>query len=202
MGRDPSGEPLQPEHAFEVARDAFARLSGWVRPPTAASWAVSWAVQPQSGSEPKARNVGSRPTIALVISIIRGPERSSAIFPNPLELLSGRQDLNLRPPGPQPEGWGRGGCRRPGFIGFLTSGVGSVLLSLIPVLIPEHVFARSGMPCAAYDGSYSPTRARYSRSLGRSAWRFDSWTSSSAATDTTMVVSAAGRSVARRSSSA
>lgn len=45
-----------------------------------------------------------------------------------------------------------------------------------------------------YEGSGSSLRCRYSRPFGRSAWRFDSWISASAATDTITVVSATARS--------
>ena len=54
--------------------------------------------------------------------------------------LSGRQDSNLRPPGPQPERWGVAQAMRPEFIGFSASECLPDPLSLIPVLIREHVF--------------------------------------------------------------
>ncbi len=75
---------------------------------------------------------------------------------------SGRQDLNLRPPGPQPERLGGGGASRPGFIGFLARELRLVSLSLIPVLIPEHTFcscARAGRPATAQPEAAEHTRA-------------------------------------------
>jgi hypothetical protein len=55
-----------------------------------------------------------------------------------------RWGSNPRPPGPQPEGWGTAQVMRPEFIGFLACGCCSVLLSLFPVLFPEHLFAAVG----------------------------------------------------------
>jgi hypothetical protein len=50
--------------------------------------------------------------------------------------VSGRQDLNLRPPGPQPERAGAGQYPQCVSAGLLVSECCSVSLSLIPVLIP------------------------------------------------------------------
>jgi len=57
-----------------------------------------------------------------------------------LLLQSGRQDLNLRPPGPQPEGWGVAQLMRPVFVGFSAPQRVPVALNLFPRLFPEHVF--------------------------------------------------------------
>jgi hypothetical protein len=54
--------------------------------------------------------------------------------------LSGRQDLNLRPPGPQPEGWGVAQVIEPVFAGFFASEFSSVSLNLFPKLFPKHMF--------------------------------------------------------------
>jgi len=54
-------------------------------------------------------------------------------------LESGRQDLNLRPPGPQPEGWGTAQGMEPVFTGFRGAECGSVALNLFPNLFPNAV---------------------------------------------------------------
>jgi len=54
-------------------------------------------------------------------------------------LRSGRQDLNLRPPGPQPEGWGIAQSMGPVFTGFRGSECGSVALNLFPNLFPNAI---------------------------------------------------------------
>jgi len=51
-------------------------------------------------------------------------------------LESGRQDLNLRPPGPQPEGSGVAQLMGPVFTGFLASECVPVALSSFPVSFP------------------------------------------------------------------
>jgi hypothetical protein len=50
--------------------------------------------------------------------------------------------LNLRPPGPQPEGWGAAQLPRPGFIGISASECVPVALKLFPKLFPKHLFAQ------------------------------------------------------------
>jgi hypothetical protein len=45
--------------------------------------------------------------------------------------------LNLRPPGPQPEGWGIAESMGPVLIGFLASECASVALNLFPNLFPN-----------------------------------------------------------------
>src|SRR5580692_8544931 len=79
-------------------------------------------------------------------------------------LVSGRQDLNLRPPGPQPEGWGSARLRRPGFIGFSASGCCPVLLSLFPVLFPGHMFVWVCEPTS--DRVLTATRAHDTTATG------------------------------------
>ena len=71
--------------------------------------------------------------------ILRVPAALGSLTP-PTTTQSGRQDLNLRPPGPQPEGWGAVLLMRPGFIGFSVSVCCAVLLSLFPNLFPKHLF--------------------------------------------------------------
>jgi len=55
--------------------------------------------------------------------------------------VSGRQDLNLRPPGPQPEGWSIAQAMEPVFTGFCASEFAWVSLNLFPKLFPKRMFA-------------------------------------------------------------
>jgi uncharacterized protein YndB with AHSA1/START domain len=68
---------------------------------------------------------------------------------------------------------------------------------------PPAPIRASPSPKGAYLSVCYPVSAwrKYSRSLSRSAWRFDWWTSSSAATDTRTVVPAAGCWTAREARS-
>src|ERR1019366_6355703 len=54
---------------------------------------------------------------------------------------SGRQDLNLRPPGPQSEGWGCARWITPVFVGCMASELLWGALKLDPKLDPKHSFA-------------------------------------------------------------
>jgi hypothetical protein len=82
--------------------------------------------------------------------------------------------LNLRPPGPQPEGWGVGEVTEPMFAGFLAYRCCWVALNLIPKLIPKHVFARagaSGVPArGALAGFHAPSSAA-ALIVGSDAWK-------------------------------
>ena len=69
---------------------------------------------------------------------------------------SGRQDLNLRPPGPQPERSRRTRCSSAVSSGLSRSELGSIALNWIPVLIP--VRGRSSTPTARDTGT-PPSRA-------------------------------------------
>ena len=76
--------------------------------------------------------------------------------PAPLELLSGRQDLNLRPPGPQPERWGIAGLMGPMLTGSSAAECLSVALNLFPRLFPKRMFA---LPLGRDASPISPARA-------------------------------------------
>jgi hypothetical protein len=58
-------------------------------------------------------------------------------------LRSGRQDLNLRPPGPQSEGWGCARWITPVFVGCMAAELLWGALKLDPTLDPKHPFARA-----------------------------------------------------------
>ena len=47
--------------------------------------------------------------------------------------------MNLRPPGPQPEGWGIAQSTEPVFTGFRRAECGSVALNLFPNLFPNAI---------------------------------------------------------------
>ncbi len=51
--------------------------------------------------------------------------------------------MNLRPPGPQPAGWGADQAKEPMFTGFAAAGCAGVFLNLITKLIPKRVFGRT-----------------------------------------------------------
>jgi hypothetical protein len=66
-------------------------------------------------------------------------------MPMPMPNQGERWGSNPRPPGPQTPYPGIAQLKRPGFIGFLACWCCSVLLSLFPVLFPEHLFAAVGV---------------------------------------------------------
>ena len=66
---------------------------------------------------------------------------------------SGRQDLNLRPPGPQPGGSGAPQSDAPMSAGISVSGLLSVSLSLFPVLFPVGANASLTIATSRSDGA-------------------------------------------------
>jgi hypothetical protein len=102
------------------------------------------AVRVRSASKPKHSRESAAvdpeaPESLSQSGILRASEALSGLLMR-TAFLSGRQDLNLRPPGPQPEGRGVGQLMRAGFIGFSASVCCAVLLSLFPNLFPKHSF--------------------------------------------------------------
>ena len=68
-------------------------------------------------------------------------------------LQSGRQDLNLRPPGPQPEGSGAAQSDAPISAGISVSGLLSVSLNLFPALFPVGANASLTIATSRSDGA-------------------------------------------------
>jgi hypothetical protein len=60
-------------------------------------------------------------------------------------LVIGETGFELRPPGPQPEGWGVGQVPGPMFAGFSACRCRWVALNLIPKLIPKRLFGSSAI---------------------------------------------------------
>jgi len=67
--------------------------------------------------------------------------------------------LNLRPPGPQPEGWGAAQLLGPVFVGLVALEPLSVALNLFPKLFPEHVFAHEKAVNSEHNEEFARNRA-------------------------------------------
>src|ERR1700761_5817261 len=96
-------------------------------------FAVTEAIEQQ---RTQANAVLRSPVFSGVFSRVRWPSQEMKV--------SGRQDLNLRPPGPQREERGADEAREPVFIGLSAPVCLPVLLILFPVLFPGHTFACYG----------------------------------------------------------
>ena len=143
-------------------------------PPTHARVGGIVGGNPTAHVPPTSRTCGLDNRKYLEFCSFASPWRVSAHRSAALEPLSGRQDLNLRPPGPQPEGSGVAQLIRPVFIGSRATEFLWVALKLDPKLDPKRVFVCRGMTAPGNPGHGCIDRVQLSRGRDRTRIRADS----------------------------